>query len=129
MKTLALERNVLKKHLQTSATHTHTHTASYQQLPNKIYVEMIVIVTATYLRNTCYHIEEIQKVSRFTTVFSDALNWPSRPNKEKTIVEHMLAHSCMCSVVWVWPDCTCHAQNNLTEAPEVDNQAREAFWS
>ena len=30
-------------------THTHTHTASYQRLSSRIYVEMIAIVTATYL--------------------------------------------------------------------------------
>ena len=32
-----------------SVSCTHTPTASYQQLPNRIYVEMIAIVTATYL--------------------------------------------------------------------------------
>ena len=44
-----------------------THTASYQRIPNRIYVEMIAIVTATYLGNGSYHIEEIQKVCRCTT--------------------------------------------------------------
>ena len=46
--------------LSFSHTHTHTHTVSCQRLPSRIYVEMIVIVTATYLRNGRYHIEEIQ---------------------------------------------------------------------
>ena len=45
MNTLALETNALKMLVRPLATHT----ASYQRLPNRIYVEMIAIVTATYL--------------------------------------------------------------------------------
>ena len=40
---------------------THTHTASYEKLPTRIYVEIIALVKATYLRNGRYHVEEIQK--------------------------------------------------------------------
>ena len=40
----------------------HIHTASYQRLLSRIYAAMIAIVTATYLRNGHYHVEEIQKV-------------------------------------------------------------------
>ena len=53
---------------------SHTHTASYQRLRNRIYVGMIAIVTATYLRNGRYHVEEIQKVCRCTTAFWVSLN-------------------------------------------------------
>ena len=98
MNTLAFETNVLKTHVQASATHTlsHTHThactnahtrvhtASYQGLPSRIYVNMIVLataVTATYLRNGRYHVEETQKVPRCTTASSVALKWSSRPSK------------------------------------------------
>ena len=59
----------------------HTHTAIYQRLPSRVYVEMIAIVTAVYLLNKCCHFEEIQKVYRGTTASSFALNWSSRPNK------------------------------------------------
>ena len=61
----------------TDNTHTNTQLYSYQQLPNRFYVEMIAIVTATYLRNGCCHVEEIQKVSRCTTAFLVALKWSS----------------------------------------------------
>ena len=71
--------------LSFSHTHTHTHTASYQRLPSSIYVEIIALVTATYLQNGHYHIERIQKVSRLTTVSSVALNWSSRPSKERKL--------------------------------------------
>ena len=48
----------------------HTHTASYQWLPNKTYVKLIS-------ENGRYHAAEIQKVSRCTTMSSIALNWSS----------------------------------------------------
>ena len=53
--TVELETNMLKTCVRASVKHTHTHTAacSYQRLPNKIYVEMIAIVTT----------KEIQRVS------------------------------------------------------------------
>ena len=38
---------------------------------------------ATYLKNGCYHIAGIQMVSRCTTASSVALNWPSRPIKNR----------------------------------------------
>ena len=49
--TLALEMNELKIRIRVSVTHKQTHTelAIYQQLPSRIYVEMIAIYTATYL--------------------------------------------------------------------------------
>ena len=45
MNTLALEANELKMHMRVSAMHT----ASYQLIPNRIYVKIITIVTDSYL--------------------------------------------------------------------------------
>ena len=45
------------------STFSHTHSYSYQRLSSRIYVKMIAIVTASYLRNERYHVEEIQKES------------------------------------------------------------------
>ena len=52
----------------------HIHIARYQQLPSKIYVDLI-------FENGCYPALEIQKVSSCTAVSSVALNWSSRPSK------------------------------------------------
>ena len=56
-----LEMNTLA--LETNAFELQPHTASYQRLPSRIYVEKFAIVTATYLRNGRYYVEELQKVS------------------------------------------------------------------
>ena len=71
--------------VQASATHTHTHTISYQRLSSRIYVEMIVIVTATYLQNRRYYVEELLKVFTWTTMSLVSLNWSSRLSKQKKL--------------------------------------------
>ena len=121
---LALETHVLKT--RSSFSHTDTHTAIYQRLPSRIYVEMIV--TATYLGNGRCDVAGIQKVFRCTTDFSVALNQPSRPSKRGKfkLQSNFCPQSSTHSVVRVWPDSTCHARNNITETPEIDDLAREA---
>ena len=49
MNSLVLETNTLKMRIQTSAPHTHT--ASYQQLSNRIYLDMVAtVLTGTHLQ-------------------------------------------------------------------------------
>ena len=79
MNTLALETNMLKTRSLASATHTHA------QLATSDFQTKCILVTATYLQNGRYHVEEIQKVPidaqqrlRLPVI---ALNWSSRPSK------------------------------------------------
>ena len=46
---------------------------------------MIAIVTAPYLRNRCYHVEETPMISRCATASSVALNCSSRPSKKRKV--------------------------------------------
>ena len=54
--TLVLETNTVKMHVQISVTHT----ASYQQLPNKSYIELTS-------ENVRFHTGEIRKLCRYIT--------------------------------------------------------------
>ena len=58
----------------------HTHTASFQQLPNKIYVKMIASHSCNKIRpkmGAVCHAEEIQNAS----ICSVALTYSSKPTK------------------------------------------------
>ena len=59
----------------------------FQQLPSRIYVEMIAVVMATYVLKGSFHVEYIQNVYKCTGASS---------------IELLVVHSCMCSVVRVY---------------------------
>ena len=85
--------------------YTHTHilvsrrlrTASYQRQASEQTLCRDDCYCHSYLRNGCYHVEEIRKVSRCNNNAFVALKWPSRPsiNRENYIVQLLCAHSCM----------------------------------
>ena len=70
MNTSVLETNMLKRVFELQP-HAHSELPATSK---QIYVQMIAIVTFVYLQNRCYHVEEIQNVSRCTRAFSVALN-------------------------------------------------------
>ena len=63
------DKHVEKTLVQTSAAHSY----SYQWLPNKTYVKMIVSHSYAHLQNGGYHTRDIQKVS-VETAFYAGLN-------------------------------------------------------
>ena len=71
MNTLVLETNMLKMSV---SNFRHTHTASYQQLPNRTYVEMVASHSCSLPKTGgSYHAAESQMLTRCTTVSSVAL--------------------------------------------------------
>ena len=143
MTTLALETNVLKTCVHVSAarfSHTHTHTHTHSNLPTISRQNLCQDdpYTHSYLcvpPNGHFHVEEIQKLSRFTTTSLVALNWSSKLSKQRKLQPNF----CLLTVahVRVWRDCMCHTRNKWTEAPEVDDGAHKVtletvlseFWS
>ena len=123
MNTLTLETNVLKRVFELQP---HTHTAIYQRLPSRIYVEMIAIVQllmseigAIMMRRSKRYLGTQQRLWLQWIGLQDQVN-------REIHSQLLLTHHCTRLVVWVWPDCTCHTQNNWTEAPEVDDWVHEA---
>ena len=84
MNTLVLEKIAFKMRIP-SRSEVQTKANFKQRIPSRIYVEIIAIVTTTCLSNGHYHVEEIQRVCRRTTMSSVALNWSSRSSKYRKL--------------------------------------------
>ena len=88
---LVLEMNAFRagdehaENAHSNFSHTHTHTASYQRLPNKTYIEMIASRNYSVPRTDAIELRrsaEIQKVSTCcTTASCVTLTWSSRASK------------------------------------------------
>ena len=104
---------------------SHTRTTSYQQIPNRVNVEMIAMVTATYPWNGRYHVEEIQTYvdakQHLRLLWIGLQGQVNRENSSRTSVYSQLHVFSSPGVAWL----ECHTWNTYTEAPEVDKQACE----